>query len=120
MEVDDLFERTYQFALRVIRLVRALPKTCEGNAVANQLVRAGTSVGANYRAARRGRSRREFLAKLGVTHEECDESAYWLRLIIDTKMLPDEQVKPLYDESIELTKIFSKSRKTGRENDPDG
>jgi len=110
MDADDLKQRTKQFALRVLRLVSALPPTIEGNAIRGQLVRAGTSVGANYRAACRGRSRAEFVAKLGVVEEEADESAFWLELIIDGAFLKEYQVKPLLNEANELTKIMASSR----------
>ncbi len=120
MDDDDLYERTYQFGVRVIKLVRALADTPESRNVRNQLSRSGPSVGANYRAARRGRSRREFLSRLGVVEEEADESAYWLRFIIDTEMLPAPRVQPLLDEAKALTAIFVKSRKTTRANGVDG
>ena len=110
MDAEDLKKRTKQFALRVLRLVTALPPTIEGNAIRAQLVRAGTSVGANYRAACRGRSRAEFIAKIGIVEEEADESAFWLELIIDGAFLNENQVKPLLSEANELTKIMASSR----------
>jgi len=76
MKADDLKKRTKQFALRILKLVAALPQTVQGRAIGNQLVRAGTSVAANYRAACRGRSKAEFIAKLGTVEEEADESAF--------------------------------------------
>ena len=81
MNENDLKQRTKEFALRIIKLINALPKTIEGKAISNQLVRCGTSVGANYRAACRGRSKADFIAKLGVVEEEVDESAFWLEII---------------------------------------
>ena len=78
MTPQDLKRRTQIFALRVFRLVEALPKTYAGKAIAMQLVRSGTSIGANYRAACRGRSKAEFRAKIGTVVEEADESVYWL------------------------------------------
>ncbi|MGI8838489.1 MAG: four helix bundle protein [Pyrinomonadaceae bacterium] len=78
MKADDLKKRTKQFALRILKLVAALPNTVEGRAIGGQLVRAGTSVAANYRAACRGRSKAEFIAKMGTVEEEADESAFWL------------------------------------------
>jgi len=110
MDADDLKKRTKQFALRILKLVAALPNTVAGRAIGGQLVRAGTSVGANYRAACRGRSRAEFIAKLGVTEEESDESGYWLEIIIDGQLLNRRQVEPLLNEANELTKIFAQSR----------
>jgi four helix bundle protein len=78
MNAEDLKRRTKAFALRILKLAAALPNTIEGKAIGGQLVRAGTSVGANYRAACRGRSRAEFIAKIGTVEEESDESAFWL------------------------------------------
>ena len=82
MNRDELKERTKQFALRVMHLIDALPTTLKARAIANQLIRSGTSVAANYRAACRGRSRAEFIAKIGVVEEEADETALWLELVI--------------------------------------
>ena len=93
MTADELKLRTKQFALRVIRLVAAMPKTIEGRAIAKQLVRCGTSVAANYRAACRARSRSEFVAKMGMALEEADESQLWLELIIESKLLPLKRVE---------------------------
>ena len=112
MNSDELKMRTKQFGLRIMKLVDALPDTRSGRAIGNQLVRAGTSVGANYRAACRGRSRKEFIAKLGTVEEEADESGYWLELIIDGGLLKQQQVEPLLTESEELTKIMASSRLT--------
>jgi len=95
--------RTKQFALRIIRLVAAVPKTIEGRAIANQLVRCGMSVAANYRAACRARSRNEFVAKMGVVFEGADETQLWFELIIDSKLLPVKQVEPLLGEATELS-----------------
>ena len=83
MNADDLKNRTKRFALRILRLAAALPNTIEGKAIKGQLVRAGTSVGANYRASCRARSRAEFVAKIGTVEEESDESAFWLEIIIE-------------------------------------
>jgi four helix bundle protein len=110
MDANELKKRTKLFALRVLKLAAALPLTPEGKIIRGQLVRAGTSVGANYRAACRGRSRAEFIAKLGVVVEEADESAYWLELIIEGAFLKGSRVKPLLDETNELTKIMVSSR----------
>jgi four helix bundle protein len=110
MNADDLKRRTKQFALRILKLAAALPNTIEGKAIRGQLVRAGTSVGANYRAACRGRSRAEFIAKIGTVEEESDESAFWLEIIIEGAFLKEVLVKPLLDEANALTKIMAKSR----------
>jgi four helix bundle protein len=112
MTPEELKRRTQQFALRIFRLVEALPKTFAGKAVAMQLVRSGSSIGANYRAACRGRSRAEFRAKLGVVVEEADESVYWLELIIAGGMLSVSKVRPLLAEANELCAIMVASRKS--------
>lgn len=114
MTEDELKQRTKQFALRIMKLVAALPNTPIGRAIGGQLIRCGTSVGANYRAACRGRSRADFIAKLGIVVEESDESAYWLELVIDGKLLKHERVEPLLQEANELTAIFTSSINTSR------
>ena len=108
----ELKQRTKRFALRVIRLVGALPNSIAGRAIGRQLVRSGTSVGANYRAACRGRSKAEFIAKLGTVEEEADESAYWMELIVEGGFLSDKLVRPLRQEADELTAVMAASRKT--------
>ena len=112
MDAEDLKKRTKRFALRILKLVSALPNNLQGRTVGAQLVRAGTSVGANYRAACRGRSRSEFIAKLGIVEEEADESAFWLELIIEGSLLKAALVQPLLDEANELTRIMAGSRVT--------
>jgi four helix bundle protein len=116
MNRDELKERTKQFALRVMHLIDALPNTLKARAIANQLIRSGTSVAANYRAACRGRSRAEFIAKLGVVAEEADETALWLELIIADKLLNSKKVQPLLAEANELVAIMAASDITARRN----
>ena len=116
MRPDELRERTKQFALSIIKVVEALPNTVTGRAISNQLVRCGTSVGANYRAACRGRSRAEFNSKLHIVLEEADESVFWLEIIKEKKFLSDDKIKFLLNEAEELTKIFSKSYYTAKQN----
>lgn len=82
MDAEELKQRTKRFALRILTLVGALPNNIQGRAVGGQLVRAGTSVASNYRVACKGRSKAEFIAKLGTVEEEADESAFWLELIL--------------------------------------
>jgi four helix bundle protein len=112
MTERELLERTKQFALRIFKLVDALPRTIQGRAVAAQLIRSGTSVAANYRAACRARSKPEFVAKVGVVEEEADESAFWLELIIETDLLSAAKVKPLLVEAGEIVAIMASSKKT--------
>ena len=112
MTERELLERTKQFALRIFKLVGALPQTIQGRAVASQLIRSGTSVAANYRAACRARSKPEFVAKLGVVEEEADESAFWLELIIETGLLNRRKVTPLLAEASEIVAMMASSKKT--------
>ena len=112
MNEMELKQRTKKFALRFIKLVSALPRTPEGRAIGNQLIRAGTSVGANYRAACRGRSKAEFIAKLGTVEEEADESAYWMELIIEGELMKAHRVEPLLTEANEIVAIMVSSRKS--------
>ena len=115
MKPDDLKRRTKQFALRVLKLVAALPKSLAGKTIGSQLVRAGTSVGANYRAACRARSKLEFIAKIGIVEEEADESAFWMELIIEGELLKPRLVQSLLIEANELAKIMASSRKSASE-----
>ena len=112
MTERELLQRTKQFALRIFKLVCALPQTIQGRAVAAQLIRSGTSVAANYRAACRARSKPEFVAKLGIVEEEADETAFWLELIIETELVPATKVKPLLTEASEIVAIMASSKKT--------
>lgn len=116
MDADELRDRTKKFALRIIKLVDALPNNVIGRAIGNQLVRCGTSVGANYRATCRGRSKAEFNSKLHIVLEEADESAFWLEIIIEAELLPKKIVHSLLNEANELTAIFSKSYSTAKQN----
>ena len=112
MTERELLDRTKQFALRVIKLVGALPRTIEGRAIANQLMRSGTSVAANYRAACRARSKAEFISKLGTVEEEADETAFWLELLIDAGLISESKIRPLLNEANEIVAIMASSKKT--------
>lgn len=116
MTEDELKRRTKRFALGIMTLVEQLPKTVTGRAIGGQIIRSGTSVGANYRSACRGRSRAEFLSKLGTVEEEADERAYWMELIIEGKLLPLDLVEPLVREANELVAIMTASRKSASRN----
>jgi four helix bundle protein len=116
MNAEDLKVRTKQFALRVIKMVRSLPKTREADVIGKQLLRCATSVAANYRAACRARSQADFISKVTVVEEECDESAFWMELIIESEILKKNQVDSLLKEANELTAIFTASGKTARSN----
>jgi four helix bundle protein len=112
----ELLARTKAFGLRVLRLVDHLPRTTSGRAIGNQLVRSGTAVGANYRAACRSRSRAEFAAKLGVVAEEADETVYWLELIREGGLVPATKLTELLEEADELTAIFTAGRRSSTKN----
>ena len=116
MDQIELKKRTKQFAPRVLKLTAALSKTTEARVIQNQLARAGTSVATNYRASCRARSRAEFVAKIGVVIEEADESCFWMKLIIEGKILPATKVNVLLQEANELTAILTASRKTAQDN----
>jgi four helix bundle protein len=116
MNPEELKDRTKQFALRVLKLVAAMPKTIEGRAIANQLVRCGTSVAANYRATCRARSKAEFIAKIGVVLEEADEALLWLELIAEANLLPPKRIDPLLAEANELVAIMVASRRSASSN----
>ena len=110
----DLKDRTRAFALAVVSLVEDLPRGRSADAIGNQLLRSGTSVGANYRAACRARSRREFLAKLGIVEEEADETQFWLDLVIDRGLADTDRAKRLREEARQLVAIVVSSIRTAR------
>src|SRR6266704_1827389 len=114
----ELQQRTKSFALRVLKLIEHLPNTVGGKILANQLARSGTSVGANYRAACRARSRAEFASKLGIVAEEADESLYWLELIRDGNFVPEKRIASLVSEADELTAIFASGRRSASRPQP--
>lgn len=109
MTREELKERYRQFSLRIIKMVDAMPKTISSNAIAQQIIRSGTSPAANYRAACLAKSDKDFINKLKIVEEEIDETTHWLSIIIDSGMLPKNRVQDLYDESLALGKITSKS-----------
>ena len=112
MDEEELKKRTKQFGLRIMKLVAALPNTPQGRTVGGQLVRAGTSVGANYRTACRARSRAKFSARVGIVEEEADESGYWLEMIIEGRLMKATRVTSLLSEADELVAIMTSSRIT--------
>ena len=112
MTENDLKSRTKAFALRVLKLVDVLPDTRSARVLAGQLGRSGTSVGANYRAACRSRSKAEMISKLSIVEEEADESAFWLELLGDHGLMPVDKLAALLDEAGQLTAIMVASRKT--------
>ena len=112
MNETQMKERTKAFALRILTLADALPRTRSGNAITNQVVRSGTSVGANYRALCRAKSRADFIHKTSIVEEEADETAFWLELIALAKLVKPSRIKPLLQEANELVAIAVATRKT--------
>ena len=113
-QAELLKERTKQFALRIIRVIRSLPPAQETKIIGHQLLRSGMSVAANYRAVCRARSRGEFLAKLSIVIEEADESAFWLELLVDAGLVSESKLKDLRSEAHQLVAIFNASRTTAK------
>jgi four helix bundle protein len=114
MPAEELRQRTKAFAIRIVKLYGALPKTNEAQVIGKQILRSGTSIGANYRAACRARSRAEFVSKLGIVVEEADETIYWLELLSDTGALMPCRLEEIVKEAHELTAIFTAARHTSR------
>ena len=106
LELKDRFKK---FSIRIINMVDSMPDTISGRAIGSQVVRSGTSPAANYRAACLGKSEKDFLNKLKMVEEELDETSHWLEVIMETGLLPENRVKPLYTECLELLKIIISS-----------
>ena len=115
---EILKDRTKQFAIRIVKLFIALPQTDEARIIGKQLLRSGTSVGANYRAVCRARSTAEFIAKIGIVVEEADETVFWLELMMETEIFTSSKLTPLLDEANELLAIFAASQVTAKRNSP--
>ncbi|HYH87278.1 MAG TPA: four helix bundle protein [Pyrinomonadaceae bacterium] len=117
MEASEMKERTKAFALRIIRLVEALPQTRTANVIGKQLLRCGTSVGANYRASCRAKSQADFVAKMGIVEEEADETIYWVEILVEAGQVKKERVADLLDEANQLVAIVVSSIRTARGNE---
>ncbi len=113
---DSLRVRTKEFALRILRLWRALPRRDDAEVLGKQLLRCGTSVGANYRSACLAKSQKDFLNKLRICQEEADECCYWLELLMESGILGSEKTGPLLDEAQQLAAIMTASAKTVLQN----
>ncbi|MGB5062063.1 MAG: four helix bundle protein, partial [Candidatus Promineifilaceae bacterium] len=114
MAHENLKQRTKEFSLRVIRLTEALPNTRTADVIGRQLLRSGTSVGANYRAASRAKSPADFIAKMGIVEEEADESLFWMELLVEANLLPQEKLVALMQEANELVAITVASINTAK------
>jgi four helix bundle protein len=111
---EQLRQRTKALAVRIVRLYRSLPESRDAQIMGTQLLRCGTSVGANYRAVCRARSKADFVSKIGIVLEEADETVFWLELLIETGIMPEPRVKELLQEARELTAIFTATQRTSR------
>jgi four helix bundle protein len=116
MSKDQLKKRTKEFSLRVIRVVESLPIKGPGQVIGHQLLRSGTSVGANYRSACRAKSQADFINKIHICEEEADESLFWMELLVESGLVAAEKLNDLMLETNELVAIFSSSAKTARAN----
>ena len=114
MNPEEFRIRTKSYALRIIRLAESLPNSVPAREIQRQLIRCGCSVGANYRAACRSRSRAEFVSKLGIAEEECDESIYWMELLVEAGLAKSEKLTNLMKEGYEILSMIVASRKTAR------
>jgi four helix bundle protein len=112
---EALRDRTKKFAMRVIRLFQHLPRSTEAQVLGKQLLRAATSVGANYRAAGRARSKAEFVAKIGIVVEEADETIFWLECLMESGIVKPDLLRDLLAEANELEAIFAASQRTARQ-----
>ena len=114
MNKEELKDRTKKFSLRIIKLAESLPETKSGRVIANQIIRSGCSVGANYRSACRAKSNKDFINKLNIIEEESDETLFWLELIEEGKLLKPNLLVDLKKEADELTTIFTAAGKTSK------
>ena len=115
-DFEQLKERAKQFAVRIIKLADSLPQRRSCDIIGRQIIRSATSVGANYRAACRARSKAEFVSKLHTVQEESDETQYWLEVLQLSGAIADSDYREVYQEASELTAIFTASEKTARRN----
>jgi four helix bundle protein len=113
---EDLKDRTFQFGIESLRLAEVLAKSSWARSLSGQLIRSATSVGANYRAACRAKSRADFISKMKTVEEECDEALYWLEVLIAYGLVKPDMVSPLLKEGTELLKIVVASIKTAKNN----
>ncbi len=114
MKEFDLKARTKQFALRIIKLYSSLPKAADAQVIGKQILRSGTSVGAQYREACRSRSNSEFISKMTSSLQELDETSYWLELLVDGGFIKGEKLAELQNEAEQLIAIFASSIKTAK------
>ncbi|MFD2201932.1 four helix bundle protein [Shivajiella indica] len=111
---ENLKQRTKSFALAIIEMTALIPNHTAGRVIQGQIIKSSTSIGANYRSALRGRSKAEFISKIGIVEEEADETVYWLELLEESKIIEQEVIHPLLDEANQLTAIFTSMGKTAK------
>src|SRR5450755_2152010 len=111
---EELRNRTKRFTLRIIRLFRHLPRSTEAQVLGKQLLRSGTSIGANYRTGGRARSKAEFISKMSIVVEEADETVFWIECWIESEIVKPELLRDLLSEANELLAIFAASQRTAR------
>jgi four helix bundle protein len=111
---EQLRLRTKDFAIRIVRLFRALPRIAEARIIGRQVLRSGTSVASNYRAVGRARSKAEFIARIGTVVEEADETVFWLELLVDAGIVPEIRLRELRAEANGLLAIFAASQQTAK------
>ena len=114
MKNEEMRERTKKFALRIVKMFCCLPKTTEAQVLGKQALRAGTSIGANYREASRSRSNSELIAKLGIVEQEADETAYWLELLVESGIVAEPKMKELRQGAEELLRMTIAAIKTAK------
>jgi four helix bundle protein len=114
--IEDFKKRTKKFVVNNILFFKELPKSDEARILGRQLLRSSSSVGANYRAACRGRSQTEFFSKISIVVEEADETLFWMEVIIESGIVSEAKIRPLFEEAKEILAIVSKARKSVSEN----
>lgn len=115
MNQQEMKNRTKEFAIRIVRIFKALPKSYDAKVIGGQLLRSGTSVAANYRAVCRARTKKEFISKLRIVLEEADETQFWLELLQDCGYIKPQKLSAILDESGELVAIFTASLITAQQ-----
>lgn len=118
MDQQEMVKRTREYAVRIIRLVSSLPHGKIGDILGRQVLKSGTSIGANYREAIRASSRRHFITTLEIVQREAEETQYWLELLVDAEVVPPTRLKPLLEETAELQAIVTASIRTAKRAQP--
>ena len=112
MTREEMYERTMQFSVRIVRMVKAMPRGIAEDVIAKQLTKSATSIGANYREACHGKSTADFVSKLKISEGEADETLYWLQLLVNSGIMKQSKLQALIDEANELVAILTASTKT--------